>query len=202
MSTPLFTQQCPNIRTILMHCYAIQHFLTLYPHPSTPCPAVHSLHVTVIQVANGLRLHYTLRGDLQQLRIPAPLTPAATDGLWEHTCFEAFIGVAGSHAYHEFNFSPSSQWAAYAFSDYRQRVDWKKNQAPRIVTTYTTGQLLVEVHLIAADLLSIPANQPLQLGLTAVIETAAGDKTYWALAHPTERPDFHHRDGFVHEIWS
>jgi hypothetical protein len=38
--------------------------------------------------------------------------------------------------------------------------------------------------------------QPMEIGLTAVIETTDGQFSYWALHHPTERPDFHHRGGF------
>ena len=34
-------------------------------------------------------------------------SPAQKDGLWEHTCFEAFLGIAGQDAYCEFNLSPS-----------------------------------------------------------------------------------------------
>ena len=96
--------------------------LTLHCHPATPCSAVHSLQVAVERTTAGdLRLQYTLRGELAHIRIPALQTPLATDGLWEHTCFETFIGVQGDSSYHEFNFSPSSQWAAYAFSGYRER---------------------------------------------------------------------------------
>jgi hypothetical protein len=177
--------------------------LSLIPHPTTPCSVVESLHVTVSRV-NQASWHfcYTLRGDLQQLRIPTPQKPTRVDGLWQHTCFEAFIGVLNSAAYYEFNFSPSHQWAAYAFSDYRQPINGQTKHTPRVVTTQTTGQLLVDIHLAATDFSANPTTQPLQLGLTAVIETAAGEKTYWALAHPTERPDFHHRDGFTHAIWS
>jgi hypothetical protein len=39
--------------------------------------------------------------------------------------------------------------------------------------------------------------QSWQIGLTAVIETATGEKSYWALHHPAEKPDFHHRGGFA-----
>ena len=28
------------------------------------------------------------------------------DGLWRHTCFEAFVGIPGAEPYYEFNFSP------------------------------------------------------------------------------------------------
>ena len=34
------------------------------------------------------------------------------------------------------------------------------------------------------------------IGLTAVIETADGQLSYWALQHPAARPDFHHRGGW------
>jgi hypothetical protein len=37
----------------------------------------------------------------------------------------------------------------------------------------------------------------LLLGLSAVIEETSGAKSYWALAHPPGRPDFHHADGFA-----
>ena len=32
------------------------------------------------------------------------------------------------------------------------------------------------------------------LALSAVIEAIDGAKTYWALAHPSDKPDFHHPD--------
>ena len=40
----------------------------------------------------------------------------------------------------------------------------------------------------------------LQLGLAAVIETADGERAYFALRHPAERPDFHHRGGFALQL--
>lgn len=172
--------------------------LALHCHPSTPCPGVDSLQVSVRQAGDGdLHLQYILSGDLAHLRIPALLAPAAVDGLWEHTCFEAFIGVQGGSVYHEFNFSPSRQWAAYAFSNYRQRVDWVASHSPCIVTTMADRQLTLESRIAAADLPVNSAGKPLQLGLTAVAEASDGSKSYWALAHPAERPDFHHRDGFA-----
>jgi hypothetical protein len=33
-----------------------------------------------------------------------------------------------------------------------------------------------------------------------VIEEAGGGISYWALAHPPGRPDFHHADGFALEL--
>ena len=173
--------------------------LTLHCHPTTPCSAVHSLQVAVERTADGdLRLQYALRGELAHIRIPSLQAPLATDGLWEHTCFEAFIGVQGDSGYHEFNFSPSSQWAAYAFSGYRERLAWQASDAPEVAFG---ADFLLQALIPATTLPANPARKPLQLGLTAVIETVTGEKSYWALKHPTEKPDFHHRHGFTHEIW-
>ena len=186
--------------------------LALRPHPATPCPAIHTLNATVERLADGnLCLHYTLRGDIAQVRIPAPQPPVFTDGLWQHTCFEAFVAVQGETAYHEFNFSPSSQWAAYAFSDYRQPVESPILLAPFPPCGGRAGdggecseqdsQSTYQLDAIIPST-ALPATATLQLALTAVIELTDGSKSYWALKHPGERPDFHHRDGFTHEIWS
>ena len=39
-----------------------------------------------------------------------------------------------------------------------------------------------------------------RLGLSAVIEDTNGHKSYWALAHPPGKPDFHHADCFAYEL--
>ncbi|QTR50323.1 DOMON-like domain-containing protein [Candidatus Thiothrix anitrata] len=186
--------------------------LALQSHPATPCPAIHTLNAKVERLADGsLHLQYTLRGDITQVRIPAPQPPVFTDGLWQHTCFEAFVAVKGETAYREFNFSPSSQWAAYAFSDYRQPVESPLLLAPSPPCGGRAGdggecseQDSQSTYQLDASIPSsaLPAAAPLQLALTAVIELTDGSKSYWALKHPSERPDFHHRDGFMHEIWS
>jgi hypothetical protein len=49
-------------------------------------------------------------------------------------------------------------------------------------------------------LTSLPPLVGWRLGLSAVIEETSGHKSYWALAHPPGRPDFHHSDCFVYEF--
>ena len=167
-------------------------------HTDTVCNAAQAVHIKVEPQPQGaLRLNYELTGDLTQIRIPAPQLPDAVDGLWEHTCFEVFVAVAGNAGYHEFNFSPSGQWAAYGFSDYRVRSAWMVSQAPVISFARTNGHLLLEAIIAATDLPENIARKPLQLGLTAVIEANDGSRSYWALNHPETRPDFHHRAGFT-----
>jgi len=41
---------------------------------------------------------------------------------------------------------------------------------------------------------------PWRLSLSAVIEQADGRLSYWALAHPPGKPDFHRADCFTCEI--
>jgi hypothetical protein len=136
-----------------------------------------------------MALRYSIEGDMARLRIPAARTPAFADGLWRHTCCEAFARRPGNAAYEEFNASPSGQWAAYAFSDYREgglRLD-----APvEIRVERDDARLVVEASM------RINSDQTVELGLSAVIEERDGALSYWALAHPAATPDFHHPDAF------
>jgi hypothetical protein len=175
-------------------------------HPATPCAAVRGIEVELHWQAAPqpvLLLVYTVRGDLSGLRIPAPTPlPARTDGLWQHTCFEAFVATDGAAAYREFNFAPSGDWAAYRFSDERVR-DAAAETAdaltpPRIVTSRSRPADVFTLGAeIPAEWLPDAADRPWQLGLTAVIESTDGRRAYWALHHPAPRPDFHHQGGWV-----
>jgi hypothetical protein len=166
----------------------------LVPHPLSSCDAVRSLEVEVIREADRLALRYILTGDVARLAIPAPLPPARGEGLWNHTCFEVFVAFEGD-GYGEFNFAPSTAWAAYRFDNYRQGMAPLEGIAPPRIETATTADTL-EVRVALAP----PVAGPLRLGLTAVIEEAGGRLSYWALGHPAERPDFHHAGGFALEV--
>jgi hypothetical protein len=39
-----------------------------------------------------------------------------------------------------------------------------------------------------------------RFGLAAVIEETSGRRSFWALAHPPGKPDFHHADCFTLEV--
>jgi len=181
----------------LRHDRAVK--LCLQPHPTTPCPAVQRLHVALACTPTQWQLRYTLEGAPHALRLPPPSPrPSPTDGLWRHTCFEAFVAAEGSPRYREFNFSPSGDWAAYAFSAPRQRDPSAPPAAsPRIHCTLDAPQrLCVDVLLPAAGL----PTADLILGLSAVIEAADGTLSYWALAHPRAQPDFHDRSGWTAHV--
>lgn len=176
--------------------------LTLLCHPQTPAPFVRSLSARAERTPDGgLIFVYTLSGDLIRLRIPPPGTPDRHDRLWEHTCCEAFIAVAGDPAYRELNFSPSGQWAAYAFSAYRRRLTLDEAaSAPALGSRLSPGRLELTARVGAGLLPRGAATQTLQVGLTAIVEsdeTVDGERSYWALRHAGEHPDFHHRETFI-----
>ena len=167
--------------------------VALVPHPATPCPAVKSIRVEVHRKPQSLSLRYVLAGDLQRLRIPAPRPAARVDGLWRHTCFELFLGASGEPAYQEFNFSPSGEWAAYRFARYREGGASPECPPPTIRSR-------VERSLEAQAEVACASGARLRVGLSAVVEDEAGTLSYWALRHPSAKPDFHHDGAFALEL--
>lgn len=179
---------------------AAQHRLVC--HPATPCALPLQIGVNLSLAGSaagpGLLLRYEVQGDVGLLRLPPPMPHGPADGLWQHTCFEAFVGATGDAAYREFNFAPSGQWAAYRFSAERQRdAAAEAAQAPvspPIERHPVADRLCLQAWL---PLHALPdATAPWDVGLTAVIETTDGQLSYWALRHPAARPDFHHRGGW------
>jgi hypothetical protein len=168
-------------------------------HPAGPVSACIAVSAAATWGAGGeLQLHYRISGPIDALIIPEPAPPEATDGLWQHTCCEAFAAAVDGPNYREFNLSPSGRWAAYRFADYRQRdTAWRPPAAPRIDCRREGDSLLLAAVLPA---FLLPPAAPLRLGLTAVLESANGDRSYWALHHPGAQPDFHLRAGFTLDL--
>ena len=181
----------------------------LLPHPvaapGAPQDVVHELSVLVTRPEPGqLQLTYRLLGALDALQLPEPRSSASTatrtDGLWRHTCFEAFIGHAGGPDYWEYNFSPSGAWASYHFSAYREGMaPLMKGAPPEIATRIRTDSVEASVR-VDLSWLARGGEVGLRLGLAAVVEDKARVLSYWALKHPAEKPDFHHRDSLVVEL--
>lgn len=173
--------------------------LTLTRHHSTPCPVIHQFAVCVSRAVDGeLSLVYRIEGETARLRLPESHPPRRADELWRHTCFEAFIKAGKDAGYHELNLAPSGDWACYRFDAYRGgMVDAPVAHAPRLDLRQEARQLIVEARLNLNDLSAGLGDADLCLGLSAVIETEDGDISFWALAHPPGRPDFHHADGFA-----
>lgn len=151
-----------------------------------------SLETDARRMGGILSLEYRLRGAIDAVSWPTPMARERTDGLWRTTCFEAFVGCGTGYA--EYNLSPSGAWAAYGFDGYRDGMRPLEQSTPMIVTRRAP-----ELYVLTADVL-LPEYADGRIGLAAVIQTLDGAISYWALAHPSDKPDFHHPDSFVLEL--
>ena len=172
--------------------------LSLLPHPATP-PADPTFkvwasvdHAASFGAMATTNIWFGIGAPAARFVLPAVAEPERADGLWRTTCFEAFLKADGEEAYREWNFAPSGDWAAYDFSAYREDMaESEVGAAPYIrlednLTWWTLGATI-----------AVEADRKWHLGLSAVLEEIDGTKSYWALAHPGEKPDFHHPDCFA-----
>jgi hypothetical protein len=174
----------------------------LLAHPDAGGELVWSIAVEAQFTPDAtLTCRYTLRGDVGRLRVPQARAGHRADGLWRHTCFEAFVSAADSASYYEFNFSPALDWAAYHFTDYRTGMSAATlDRAPGLQVRRSSDglELAATVHL--AGVAALRDARALRLALAAVVEENDGRLAYWALRHPPGNPDFHHPDGFTQEL--
>ncbi|MDO1558613.1 DOMON-like domain-containing protein [Brevundimonas sp. 2R-24] len=149
------------------------------------------LEVWIERQGDRLWLRYLAEGEVDRVDWPAPAGNQRADELWRHTCFEAFVRTPDG--YREFNLSPSGHWASYRFDGYRSGMAL----ADEIVDILGLNGAGDMVALEAA--IDLPSGAD-RLGLSAVIEDVDGGISYWALAHPSDKPDFHHPDSFILEL--
>ena len=137
--------------------------------------------------ANWLTLRWKVEG-ADRVVLPPFAGRARTDGLWQATCFELFVKAPDAAGYAEFNLSPSERWAAYDFAGYRTGMAERPSPRAPVCMPRRGGSALIFDAAIPAG--ALPP-LPWVYGLTAVIEETGGHKSYWAIAHPQEKPDFH-----------
>ena len=171
-------------------------------HPDSCCFAAAHVEVNAARPRDdSLVLSYVVGGKMTDVRMPPVVRAARSDELWRHTCFEAFVRASSGTQYYEFNFSPSTHWQAYLFSSYRSGMCVASEiSAPPIEVQWSPDSYTLEVSLQLNRLSALPWDSLWRLGLSALIEDTSGRKSYWALAHPPGKPDFHHADCFVHEF--
>ena len=172
---------------------------TLVMHPDCRCAGGIEIGAEAVRPRPGrLDLAFVVSGGIRDLHMPEHTWAGRADELWRRTCFEAFVrGPKSAGGYLEFNFSPSTQWASYAFSGYRSGMRVARElPAPRLEARASeeSFELRASLDLEASDL---PPGKPWRIGLAAVIEEANGRRSYWAIAHPDGAPDFHHTAAFA-----
>ena len=172
--------------------------LNLVPHPATPPSQPLKLwasvdHAASFGVTATTNIWFGVGAPADRFRLPHAGEQQRADNLWKTSCFEAFLRAEGELAYREWNFAPSTQWAAFDFSGYREgKTDADVGAPPYLrmednLTWFALGATI-----------AVDAGVRWELGLSAVLEEADGAKSYWALAHPNaDKPDFHHPDCFT-----
>ena len=166
--------------------------LNLVPHPATPPSAPefkvwanvdHAASLAAVAMTN---IWFGVGAPASRFLIPEAEEPARVDELWKTTCFEAFLRPLDEAGYTEWSFAPSGQWASYDFIGYRENMTEAEVGSPPYIrmednlTWWTLGATI-----------AVPADTNWELGLSAVLEEKDGTKSYWALSHPREKPDFH-----------
>jgi len=123
--------------------------------------------------------------------LPDPvLEPERRSGLWESTCFECFIGLAGSDEYLECNISPAGHWQAFEFEAYRKLPGFSK-----VLTI--TGSFRVEPSGVCLMSFKVDIDHPRfvtedwLISPAAVLADQSGNLHYYADSHPKDKPDFH-----------
>jgi hypothetical protein len=174
----------------------LQPFI-LIPFPASDLPEI-KITGEIERVEDQLSVRYRVNGDVDSIKLPdITEMPMRKDDLWKMTCFEIFLAPEGQTQYWEFNMSPSGNWNVYRMDAYRQ-----VNMREEVLFTslpFTFHKAKHELRLdISIDLSCIlSAEQKINIGVTAIIQTFDGRESYWALTHPGVQADFHLRDGFT-----
>jgi hypothetical protein len=169
----------------------------LTAHPAHPPARVSGVEARVIGFdADWLRVRWRIEG-AQRLVIPPFAGRGRADELWKATCFELFLRPDGGDAYVELNLSPSERWAAYDFSGYREGMSERPASREPDSTMRQGSSFAIFDAAIPRDVLP---ELPAAANFTAVIEEEGGVRSFWALAHPAAKPDFHDPACFTAEL--
>jgi hypothetical protein len=166
---------------------------SLIPYPAGNLPKI-EITGGINRADNQLSIRYEISGEVDSISFPDPSASLSRkDDLWKTTCFEFFLAVPNQPQYWEFNVSPSGDWNIYKMDAYR-RVGFREEiSIKQLAFQFELPDLELSVDLNPL----FPSTQPLQIGITAIIQTKDGNETYWALAHPGPQADFHLRESFI-----
>lgn len=165
--------------------------LDLAPHPASPPSGppfkvwARVEHAAALGATATTNIWFGVSAPMERFVIPVAEEAGRKDELWRTTCFEAFLRGPGG-AYREWNFAPSGDWAAYDFTNYREGMTKAEIAQPpyvRLEDNFTWWALGATI--------AVDGDTDWQLGLSVVLEEQDGTKSYWALAHAAEKPDFH-----------
>lgn len=163
----------------------------LVRHPACEPGPTYGIAVEYWRDGRFLLVRFITDEDTDWISWPETAPSERADELWRTTCFEVF--VATDHGYREYNLSPSSRWASYQFEAYRSGMK------PALEGVVSKGIQFRAYNGVLEAQIELPEGAS-RLGFSAVLQTVEGTLHYWALAHPSDKPDFHHPDSFVLEL--
>lgn len=160
----------------------------LVAHEAYPPADVTSVTARIVsRDKNWLRLRWRIEG-ASKLLVPRFAGRGRADELWRTTCFELFLQPQGGSSYCEFNLSPSERWAAYDFSAPREAMT-DRPVAIEPACTIRQGSSFAIFDAAIPDS-ALPATA-CAVGLSCVLEELGRIKSFWALSHNKDQPDFH-----------
>jgi hypothetical protein len=174
------------------HTFLLQRFRQ-EQDDAAPCLAITG---SVGRQGDILSLQYRVSGDIGELVYSLPEGPGRRrHGLWQRSCFEAFLGSRGSARYWEVNLAPGGDWNVYAFSNYREGMV-EETAIGSLPSAFHVGEdeIWLDLQLDLRPLFR--QGQLVEAGISAVMEHRDGAKSHWALSHQGSVADFHHRSGF------
>ena len=157
-------------------------------HPSCKSGPIREVKADIEATGSGCRARFRLTGDIGAIKVPGHAPMVREDNLWKTTCFEIFLKEPGAQSYTEWNLSPSEGWNAYNFDDYREGM--RERHVPRTPDcTMRPGNAFAVFD--AAIPASTISDDEQQMGITCVLEEEGGVKSFWAMKHAKDQPDFH-----------
>jgi hypothetical protein len=145
----------------------------------------------------SLAFRFELAGEMDRLVLPGTGDATRRDGLWQHTCCEAFV-TSRSGGYVELNFASSGDWAAYRFETYRKRqLPDPALPPPVIAANRRPERFVLEARVNMAAIDDVDPAAGVGVGLAVVAEETDGRRSYWALRHDRDLPDFHQAGSFL-----
>ena len=169
----------------------------LIAHKAFPPLAVTSVEARIIgRDADWLRLRWRIEG-AGKLVVPEFAGRGRADELWRTTCFELFLRPYGGEAYCELNLAPSERWNAYDFSSERDGMTERPfPREPDCTLRQGSSFAIFDAAIPAAGL----PDGPCAMNIACVIEEQGEAKSFWALEHTKDEPDFHDPACFAAEL--
>lgn len=167
----------------------------LHPFPGQDSGGV-SIQGGIERTDKTIVLSFVLQGNLDDIVLPDVAERTRRDNLWQATCLEMFWAEEGEKNYWELNVAPNGAWNVYAFTDYRAGMQREERiQEPLVKIQHTPDSFALTVELGIGSLHAEHAS--LRVGISGVLKHRDARLSYWALAHPAEKPDFHAPQSFL-----